>query len=180
MDDASSTHIERSHELLEELETQINKFIKERDIPVTEVDWSELKEAQTPLNRPDREVQAGYLTLALASIDCAREAIKDNDIGRAVEQSLRAGVFATGVLDGASRQRLHSRYGGRQTPHKAFWEFIKPIVKLRLFTEQTDSEIAEVVVTRWESENPPTKPPEKATIRKRIGKWRAEQASELQ
>ena len=170
MEDASSKQIELSRELLEEMETVINEFIKERDIPLTEVDWSEFKEG-----RPEREWQAGYLLLALAGIESAREALEDNDVGRAVEQSLRAGVFAAGVLDTASRQRLYSRYGGRQTPHKAFWEFIKPVVKMRLFTEQTDSEIAEEVVRRWENENPPTKPPLPDTIRKRIGKWRAEE-----
>ena len=141
MNDASSTHIERSRGLLDAMESLIFNFIKERDIPVTEVDLSEPKE-----DRPDREVQAGYLGLALAGIESAREALEDNNVGQAVEQSLRAGVFAGGVLDAASRQRLYSQYAGRKTKHKAFWEFIAPIVERRCSTEQTDSEMADYVV----------------------------------
>ena len=172
-DGASSKQIKKCKELLEALETRINEFFEQhmlwQHVPVTEADWSGVNQDLT-----DKEAQAGYLTLALAAIDSARFALKDDNIGQAVEQSLRAGVFAAGVLDTASRQRLYSQYGGRQTPYKAFWDFIKPIVEMRLFTEQTDKEIAAEVVDRWNSEHPPGRLPLPDTIRKRIGKWRAE------
>jgi len=167
MNEASSTRIERSRGLLDALESAIENFIKERDIPLTEVDWSEPKE-----DRPDREVRAGYLTLALAGIDGARDALEDNNVEQAVEQSLRAGVFAGGVLDAASRQRLYSQYAGSQTKHKAFWEYIAPIVERQCSTEQTDSAMADYVVGRWNGEHPITDLPALDTIRKRIGRMR--------
>ena len=176
MEDASSKQIELSRELLEEMETVINEFIKERDIPLTEVDWSEFKEG-----RPEREWQAGYLLLALAGIESAREALEDNDVGRAVEQSLRAGVFAAGVLDTASRQRLHAQYGGRQTKHWEFWEEIEDKARLQTHGNRTDSEIAGQLLSWYLDNHSVDKDdlPAPATLRKRIGKWRAEEQSRI-
>ena len=180
MDDAFSKHIERSHELLEALETRINEFFEQhmlwQHVSVTEADWSGVNQDLT-----DKETQAGYLTLALAAIDSAREALKDDNIGQAVEQSLRAGVFAAGFLGTASRQRLYAQYGGRQTKHWEFWEEIEDKARLQTHGTRTDSEIAGQLLSWYLDNHSDDKGnlPAPATLRKRIGKWRAEEQSKI-
>ena len=180
MDDAFSKHIERSHELLEALEIRINEFFEQhmlwQHVSVTEADWSGVNQDLT-----DKETQAGYLTLALAAIDSAREALKDDNIGQAVEQSLRAGVFAAGFLGTASRQRLYAQYGGRQTKHWEFWEEIEDKARLQTHGTRTDSGIAGQLLSWYLDNHSVDKDdlPAPATLRKRIGQWRAEEQSRI-
>jgi len=179
-DGASSKQIKKCKELLEALETRINEFFEQhmlwQHVPVTEADWSGVNQDLT-----DKEAQAGYLTLALAAIDSARFALKDDNIGQAVEQSLRAGVFAAGVLDTASRQRLYAQYGGRQTKHWEFWEEIEDKARLQTHGNRTDSEIAGQLLSWYLDNHSVDKDdlPAPATLRKRIGKWRAEEKSRI-
>jgi len=165
MDDASSTQpdslrVARDH--LDTLETHINDFLQKHPPDPTSF----------------RELGLGQ---ALDAIDEARHALTVNNIGRAVEHAVVAGVLAGSILDTATTQLNYSQAAGKKTKHPKFWNEIEDKARLQTHGSRTDSEIADQLLS-WYSDNYTVDKddlPAPATLRKRIGKWRAEEQSRI-
>ena len=160
---------EQGHKRLNTLEQLLGQFLR----TLVEPEILDKLIAGDTLPSTSQEHKAYFLIIARSHIERARAAIDHGDAGRATESSVIAATYIASILDRASQQRLHSQMGGRQTNYSAFWRFIKPIVELRLSTDQTDLEIADEVTERYLKDHAPDDSvPLKDTVRKRIGKWR--------
>ena len=165
MEDASSTQpdsLKVGHDQLDTLEALINDFLQKHP--------------------PDPDNYRKFaLDQAVDAIDEVRYAITVNNIGRAVEQSVLAGVVAGSIVDTAIAHLSYSQAAGKKTKNPKFWIEIEDKARMQTRGNRTDSEIADQLLSWYLDNHSDDKGnlPAPATLRKRIGKWRAEEQSKI-